>query len=268
MSEPHRIRYRFDLPDGSQKTLDFTFDAGDFRLANAAPRESRRFGPQLTFNQCANCPLNAAEHPHCPAALQMASGDRAAQSPGLIRHGRRDGHAGGAHDIRRNHGAAGDEFGARVDHGDRGLSLDRPLSPDGALPSAVRERSRNACIAASACSCWRANWRVRATAAGSPRSKELYENLHVVNRDMSRRLGAAAPNRSRAQCDGAARRLHDVIAGRARILARGTEASFRRLVRRANSGDLTYRDSALRCASQCSSPACDSTEAPVTQFLP
>jgi len=37
MSEPHRIRYRFDLPDGSQKTLDFTFDPGDFRLANPAP---------------------------------------------------------------------------------------------------------------------------------------------------------------------------------------------------------------------------------------
>jgi len=27
----------------------------------------------LTFNQCANCPLDAADHPHCPAALQMAS---------------------------------------------------------------------------------------------------------------------------------------------------------------------------------------------------
>ena len=72
MSEPHRIRYRFDLPDGSQKTLDFTFDPGDFRLANPAPADPP-FWTALTFKQCANCPLSAAEHPHCPAALQMAS---------------------------------------------------------------------------------------------------------------------------------------------------------------------------------------------------
>jgi len=29
MTEPQRIRYRFDLPDGSQKSLDFTFGAED-----------------------------------------------------------------------------------------------------------------------------------------------------------------------------------------------------------------------------------------------
>ena len=58
MSEPHRIRYRFDLSDGSQKTLDFTFDASDFRLSNAAPA-APPFWTELTFNQCANCPLDA-----------------------------------------------------------------------------------------------------------------------------------------------------------------------------------------------------------------
>src|SRR5260221_2244623 len=72
MSDPQRIRYRFDLPDGSQKSLDLTFDAADFRLSNAAPA-APPFWTALTFNQCANCPLNAADHPHCPAALQMAS---------------------------------------------------------------------------------------------------------------------------------------------------------------------------------------------------
>jgi hypothetical protein len=30
MSHPQRISYRFDLPDGSQKTLDFSFDPRDF----------------------------------------------------------------------------------------------------------------------------------------------------------------------------------------------------------------------------------------------
>ena len=44
MSAPLRIRYRFDLPDGSQKTLDFLFDAASFRLSNPPP-PSRRSGP-------------------------------------------------------------------------------------------------------------------------------------------------------------------------------------------------------------------------------
>src|SRR5258706_8779344 len=72
MSDPQRIRYRFDLPDGSQKSLDLSFVPTDFRLSNAPPAPPP-FWTALTFNQCANCPLDAAAHPHCPAALQMAS---------------------------------------------------------------------------------------------------------------------------------------------------------------------------------------------------
>src|SRR5208283_1794022 len=72
MSDPLLIRYRFDLPDGTQTTLDFTFDSTNFRLSNAPPAEPP-FWTELAYNQCANCPLNALEHPHCPAALQMAS---------------------------------------------------------------------------------------------------------------------------------------------------------------------------------------------------
>src|SRR5271156_4823727 len=72
MSGPQRIRYRFDLPDGSQTTLDFAFDPADFRLSNAAPADPP-FWTELKFNQCANCPLSELQHAHCPAALQMAS---------------------------------------------------------------------------------------------------------------------------------------------------------------------------------------------------
>jgi hypothetical protein len=72
MTDPHLIRYRFDLPDGSRTVLDFTFDAADFHLTNEVPAEPP-FWTDLKFNQCANCPLDAAEHPHCPAALQMTS---------------------------------------------------------------------------------------------------------------------------------------------------------------------------------------------------
>ncbi len=37
MNEPLRIRYRFDLPDGSQKTLEFSFDPTTFKLQNPPP---------------------------------------------------------------------------------------------------------------------------------------------------------------------------------------------------------------------------------------
>jgi uncharacterized protein DUF6901 len=72
MSAPLRIRYRFDLPDGSQKTLDFLFDAVTFRLSNPPPADPP-FWTELKFNQCANCPLSTERHAHCPAAVQMAA---------------------------------------------------------------------------------------------------------------------------------------------------------------------------------------------------
>ena len=45
MNDPQRIRYRFDLPDGSQKFLDFSFDAADFPPVPTRRRPSRRSGP-------------------------------------------------------------------------------------------------------------------------------------------------------------------------------------------------------------------------------
>ncbi len=71
MTPPLEIRYRFDLPDGSQKHLHLKFIAAEFRLLNAAPAEPP-FWTELKFSQCANCPLSPDQHKHCPAALQMA----------------------------------------------------------------------------------------------------------------------------------------------------------------------------------------------------
>ena len=71
MSDPPRIRYRFDLPDGSRRSCEFRFDEQDFRLSNPAPAEPA-FWTELKFQQCANCPLDPAVHPHCPPALQMS----------------------------------------------------------------------------------------------------------------------------------------------------------------------------------------------------
>ena len=37
MTQQLRIRYRFDLPDGSKRHVDLNFAAADFRLSNPTP---------------------------------------------------------------------------------------------------------------------------------------------------------------------------------------------------------------------------------------
>jgi hypothetical protein len=191
MSEPQRIRYSFDLPDGSQKSLDFTFDARDFRLSNPAPADPP-FWTDLTFNQCANCPLNAAEHAHCPAALQMASAIEPLKA--LVSF---------------------DTVGVTVTQAERTIHAETTAQQ--AMSSVL------GLIMATAGCPWTDRFRpmarfhlpfaseaetvyrsvsmfllARELTGASPEHgfaalEKLYENLHVVNRDMSRRLGAAAP---------------------------------------------------------------------------
>jgi Domain of unknown function (DUF6901) len=189
MSDPQRIRYCFDLPDGSQRSLDFTFDAADFRLRNAVPA-APPFWTELTFNQCANCPLNAAEHPHCPAALQMASAIEPLKA--LVSF---------------------DTVGVTVTQAERTIHAETTAQT--AMSSVL------GLIMATAGCPWTDRFRPMARfhlpfatevetvyrsvcmfllsreLAGTGNSpgfaalETLYENLHVVNRDMSRRLGAA-----------------------------------------------------------------------------
>jgi hypothetical protein len=190
MSDPQRIRYCFDFPDGSQKTLDFSFDAADFRLANAAPAEPP-FWTALTFNQCTNCPLDAADHPHCPAALQMASAIELLKT--LVSF---------------------DTIGVTVTQAER--TVHTKTTAQLAMSSVL------GLIMATAGCPWADRFRPMARfhlpfanetetvyrsismfllareLAGAGRTQgfaaleNLYENLHVVNRGMSRRLGAAA----------------------------------------------------------------------------
>ncbi len=190
MNEPLSIRYRFDLPDGSQKTLNFTFDPASFRLINAPPA-APPFWTELKFNQCANCPLNPASHPHCPAALQMA----AALEP-------------------LNTLVSFDTVGVTVLQSERTVYVETTAQQ--AMSSVL------GLIMATAGCPWTDRLRPMArfhlpfaneaetlyrsvsmfllsremTAAQHSRPAfgaltELYENLHLVNRDMSRRLGAA-----------------------------------------------------------------------------
>jgi hypothetical protein len=189
MNEPLSIRYRFDLPDGSQKTLNFSFDPASFRLTNAPPA-APPFWTELKFNQCANCPLKPAAHPHCPSALQMAATLEPLKE--LVSF---------------------DTVGVTVLQSERTVYVE--TSAQQAMSSVL------GLIMATAGCPWTDRLRPmarfhlpfaneaetlyrsvsmfllwREITAADHRSAfggltELYENLHLVNRDMSRRLGAA-----------------------------------------------------------------------------
>jgi hypothetical protein len=189
MTEPHRIRYRFDLPDGSAKTLEFHFDAVDFKMQMRPPSEPP-FWTELDFSKCANCPLEHSTTPHCPAALQMAG--VVEQLKVLVSF---------------------DTVGVTVVQAERTMHAETTAQQ--AMSSVL------GLIMATAGCPWTDHLRPMARfhlpfaseaetvyrsicmfllareIAGSQVSKgfgeleELYRNLHVVNRDMSRRLGAA-----------------------------------------------------------------------------
>jgi hypothetical protein len=199
MNEPLRIRYRFDLPDGTQKTLEFSFDPTTFKLQNPAPADPP-FWTELKFNRCANCPLSEQEHPHCPAALQMA----AALEPlkALVSF---------------------DTVGVTVLQSERRVytetSVQQAMSSVFGLIMAtsgcpwtdrLRPMARfHVPFAGETETLYRSVSMYLLSREFMPREKpgaaapgagtggfagleDLYRNLHVVNRDMSRRLGAAA----------------------------------------------------------------------------
>jgi hypothetical protein len=189
MSEPQRIRYRFDLPDGSQKFLDFSFDATDFRLSNAAP-EAPPFWTALKFNQCANCPLNEAESPHCPAALQMASAIEPLKA--LVSFD-----TVGVTVIQAERTIYAETTAQQAMSSVLGLIMATAGCPwtDRFRPMArfhLPFASEVETVYRSVCMFLLARELSGASGAeGFAALERLYENLHVVNRDMSRRLGAA-----------------------------------------------------------------------------
>jgi hypothetical protein len=218
MSAPLRIRYRFDLPDGSQKTLDFLFDAATFRLSNPPPA-APPFWTELKFNQCANCPLSTERHAHCPAAVQMAAAleplnalvsfdtvgvtvvqpertvhaETTAQQAmssvlGLIMATAGCPWTDRLRPMARFHLPFANEAETLY----RSVSmflLSLELAGRGPAPAAAETQAVADAPAAAA------DAPDAACAAPAPRTfaalEELYKNLHLVNRDMSRRLGAA-----------------------------------------------------------------------------
>jgi hypothetical protein len=189
MKQTLRIRYGFDLPDGSKKHVDLRFDPKNFRLANEVPGEPP-FWTELKFSQCANCPLSGDEHKYCPSALHMAPAVESLKE--LVSF---------------------DTVGVTVSQAERTVHAE--TSAQQALSSVL-----GLIMATSGCP-WTDRLRPMARfhlpfaseaetvyrsvcmfllarslkgagdSSGFAQLEDLYENLHVVNRDMSRRLGAA-----------------------------------------------------------------------------
>jgi uncharacterized protein DUF6901 len=189
MTQALHIRYRFDLPDGSKKQVDLSFAAVDFRLTNPPPADPP-FWTELKFSQCANCPLSTAEYAHCPAALHMAPAVESLKA--LVSF---------------------DTVGVTVTQAERtvhaettaqqamssvlGLIMATSGCPwTGRLRPMARFHlpfaSEAETVYRSVCMFLLARELVGVgEAQGFATLMDLYENLHVVNRDMSRRLGAA-----------------------------------------------------------------------------
>jgi hypothetical protein len=189
MKDVLHIRYGFDLPDGSKKQVDLRFDPASFRLINRAPADPP-FWTELKFSQCANCPLSADAHSHCPSALHMASAVESLKD--LVSF---------------------DAVGVTVTQAERtvhsqttaqqamssvlGLIMATSGCPwtDRLRPMArfhLPFASEAETVYRSVCMFLLARELVGAGGThGFASLKDLYENLHVVNRDMSRRLGAA-----------------------------------------------------------------------------
>ena len=189
MKETLRIRYGFDLPDGSKNHVDLRFDPKNFRLTNEVPAEPP-FWTELKFSQCANCPLSSDEHKHCPSALHMAPAVESLKDlvsfdtvgvtvtqPERTVHAETSAQQALSSVLGLIMATSGCPWTDRL----------RPMARFH-LPFASEAETvyRSVCMFLLA--------RELAGAGESPgfaELKDLYENLHVVNRDMSRRLGAA-----------------------------------------------------------------------------
>jgi hypothetical protein len=189
MKETLRIRYGFDLPNGSKQHVDLSFDPASFRLSNEVPADPP-FWTELKFSQCANCPLSTDEHSHCPSALHMAPAVELLKE--LVSF---------------------DTVGVTVTQAERTVHAETTaqqalssvlglIMATSGCPWTDRLRpmarfhlpfaSEAETVYRSVCMFLLARELVGAgEKPGFATLQDLYENLHVVNRDMSRRLGAA-----------------------------------------------------------------------------
>ena len=64
------IRYCFRLPGNFREDFKFELNAQNLELKGRVPKCLPPW-TKLEFNQCSNCPLDAAVHPHCPLAANI-----------------------------------------------------------------------------------------------------------------------------------------------------------------------------------------------------
>jgi hypothetical protein len=189
MTPDLHIGYVFDLPDGSKKQLDLSFDAASFRLSNSGPADPP-FWTELKFSQCANCPLSAQEHTHCPSALHMAPAVESLKdlvsfdAVGVtVSQAERTVHA----ETTAQHALSSVLGLIMATSGCPWTDRLRPMARFHlAFASEAETVYRSVCMFLLA-----RELLGTGDAHGFAALKDLYDNLHVVNRDMSRRLGAA-----------------------------------------------------------------------------
>jgi hypothetical protein len=189
MTQALRIEYRFDLPNGSRKYLKLQFSAADFRLVNEVTAEPP-FWTELKFNQCGNCPLNSKQSPQCPAALQMVPAVEALKE--LVSFD-----TVGVTVIQSERTIHAETTAQQAMSSVFGLIMATAGCPwtDRLRPMArfhLPFASEAETVYRSVCMFLLAHKLAGgADTADFAGLHQLYENLHVVNRDMSRRLGAA-----------------------------------------------------------------------------
>ena len=156
---------------------------------NAAPDEPP-FWTELKFSQCANCPLSSAEHAHCPAALHMAPAVESLKElvsfdtvRVTVKQAERTIYAETSAQQALSSVLGLIMATAGCPWTDRLRPMARFHLP---FASEAETVYRSVCMFLLARELLGAG-----DGPGFATLEDLYENLHVVNRDMSRRLGAA-----------------------------------------------------------------------------
>ena len=66
------LTYRFTFPNSQERVFELEMDRDTAELTPPDVSQPPPAWTALAFNQCNGCPLNAANTPHCPAALHLS----------------------------------------------------------------------------------------------------------------------------------------------------------------------------------------------------
>ncbi len=66
------IQYCFTLPDDKEEVFELHLESENLELVIETPEEDLPAWAELLFHQCLNCPLTPDTHPHCPVAAKLA----------------------------------------------------------------------------------------------------------------------------------------------------------------------------------------------------